>query len=746
MTNRYDDLERKFGISAYCSPHEGFAAVVKARYSDFVVHEVDRDGNIARLESLETPQPKIETKVVQPAEDNVNAEAGENTKKRKEPESANVPTPDPDNKRPNNSSSETGETQKTPTSDWDSRKEDLTKLIGDSPAQELVSFLQKYETDEEPADKDVEKFYTLPLISDKQVRRSVHFLIKSPAFSSMARADNHDGKIRIWHKRFEKSMPKDTFKGGNRGGGNGNNKNSRSDNGGKRGGPKRAPWPRDRPDFLRFVLYKENIDTSTAVRDVNRMAHMNPRKGIGYAGMKDKRGITTQFCTAYRMEKEQLLAVNARGTGGSGGGAAENASGGGNTSTKGVSVIKLGNFSYSSDEARLGTLSGNRFDIVLRNIDVGGDADDAGAQKQLVQQKLENAGKALMATGFINYFGMQRFGRSHDTHEVGIAVLKGDFQAAIEIIMREKNGESSFITEARKRWMNRFESIDVSKDEDAAREAESKCARAIQRDIGRFMVCEKSIVTTLSRQPRNYKRAFGSIAKNMRSMFLHAYQSYLWNKVASHRIETGGSTEVRAGDLVLIEDKPKGKGGGGTSGLRGKSVKLLEEEDVQEGKYNITDVVLPLAGNRIRYPGGSAGELFDELMKKDGIDKACFGRMAALDREISLGGDYRKLVCKPSDVTWESLEYKDPVQPLLQTDLMKVNGIDITASTLSENTAAEISENETLFGMVVGFSLPPSAYATIALRELTKRPTSSEYQSKLELTGRCERNISNNST
>ncbi len=39
MTNRYDEIEHKFGIRAYASPHEGFAAVVKARYSDFIVHE-----------------------------------------------------------------------------------------------------------------------------------------------------------------------------------------------------------------------------------------------------------------------------------------------------------------------------------------------------------------------------------------------------------------------------------------------------------------------------------------------------------------------------------------------------------------------------------------------------------------------------------------------------------------------------------------------------------------------------------
>ena len=36
----YDAMERDVGISAYLSKeHSGFAAVVKARISDFVVHE-----------------------------------------------------------------------------------------------------------------------------------------------------------------------------------------------------------------------------------------------------------------------------------------------------------------------------------------------------------------------------------------------------------------------------------------------------------------------------------------------------------------------------------------------------------------------------------------------------------------------------------------------------------------------------------------------------------------------------------
>jgi len=737
MTERYDDAERKLGISAYCSPHEGFGAVVKARYSDFVVHEVGLNGKIARLESLETPQQNdTASKNEAPTEaiPNANADAAdesENAKKKmKLSDGVDVPS---DAKCPGNvgDESQKDEAQSDPSTVWEGRQRDLSKFIDTNVAQELMSFLQLHESDEpkESKDNDVQKFYTLPLISEKQTRRSIHELMKSNDFNQLARADNHEGRIRVWHKKFEADMPKDTFSGG-RGGGRNKNNSKKNGRGGKRDRSMRPDWPSDRPDYLRFVLYKENIDTSTAAKDVVRMAHLNPKRGIGYAGMKDKRGITTQYCSVYRMEKDQLLAVNARATNANA--VVENAVGGGNTSTKGASIIKLGNFEYCSSEVRLGTLSGNRFDIVLRNIDVGGNTDNI--DKLLVHKKLDNAGKALKEHGFINYFGMQRFGRSQDTHEVGIAILKGDFEAAIDIIMREKTEESSRITEARRQWAKRFASIDVTSDENAAREAEKKCARTIQRDMGRFMVCEKSIVHTLSRKPRDYKSAFGSIAKNMRSMFLHAYQSLLWNKVASHRIETGGSAEVKLGDLVLVGDNPLGKGGSGTSGLKGKSVKLIDENDLKEGKYNITDVVLPLAGSKIRYPGGSAGDLFDELLKKDGISKAAFAQIGKIDREIALGGDYRKLICKPSDVTWTSLQYKDPLEPLLQTDLMKVNGIDIAATTLSDDGATAITDEDTLFGMVIGFSLPPSSYATIALRELTKRPTSSDYQSKLGLT------------
>ena len=700
MSNKYDTLERKVGIAEYASAHEGFAGVVKARYSDFIVHEVDLNGNVARLDRLETAAPSdADAGATAPVQVDAKQEedANENSRKRKLSEEGAI-----DESSAKSGKKESGAAAASKIEvNWSNFSESFCKLVGDDTAKAVSNFLQK----DEPTDQ----FYTLPAIADKQVRRSIHQLFKSLEFNSVVRANNHEGRIRVWHKNYFDKMPKDTFvSGSNKPGKGRNNKHKKND------------WPRDRPNFLRFVLYKENIDTSTAAKDITRFARLNPKRGISYAGMKDKRGITSQFCSAFRVEKDQLLAINKR-----------DGEGGGNTSTKGSCIIRVGNLTYSHEEVKLGALSGNRFDIVLRNIDTGGSDDST------IRSKLEVAGGAFKQCGFINYFGMQRFGKSVDTHEVGLQILRGDYEGAIDIIMREKpEGDSPRVLEARRTWARRFDGINVTEEAGKASEAEAKCARQVEKMCSRFMVCEKSIVSSLARRPRDYKKAFASISKNMRSMFLHAYQSFLWNKIASFRIKTGGSSEVREGDLVLVEDGSSGDGR--TSGLKGKRVQVVSEDDIKDGKFSIEDVVLPLVGSKIEYPSGSSGDFLAELMEEDGISKESFKGIG--DKEISLCGDYRKLLCKPSDVTFEIKEYSNPLQPLVSSDLMKLSAS--SAEVEESQTGGDCDKREdVLFGMVIGFTLPPSAYATIALRELTKRPTSSEYQSKLELSGKCERNL-----
>jgi len=519
----------------------------------------------------------------------------------------------------------------------------------------------------------------LPPMEEKEKRKAVHLLLRSELLSPFALAETKDGSIVVWPLRFRRKMK--------------THKQFPSEASSRK---RKREWPGDRPEYLRFVMYKENVDTGTAAREINRHARMKHGKGVAYAGMKDKRGITAQFCTAHRKEPEDLLVVNA-------------------TQIR-SGVLRVGTFSYVHEEIALGKLGGNRFDIVLRNVDVGivGEGKAAAAAG-----RMEAAAAALKERGFVNYFGMQRFGKYCDTHEVGLAILKGDFESAAGIIMSEKPDEFPKFAEARAKWARRFQGVD-SDDKEARGKAERACAKNIAGALGRFFLCETSLVHALSRNPLDYKRAFATIPRHAQLMFLHAVQSYVWNKAASYRVRTGPANQVKLGDLVLLADNGPG--------LAGKTVRVLTQEDVESGKYSIFDVVLPLVGSKIQYPENDVNDFIETLMSEQGIAKSHFVHK---DSKYSLGGDYRKLACRPFDFDFEIKTYKDPTQRLVVTDLMTIRGETLTPP----------QPDDALLGIVVRFTLPPSSYATIALRELMKKPTSRVYQSMLTLEGPCEQKV-----
>lgn len=761
MAERYDEVERQMGICSFASAdNDGFAAVLKARYSDFIVHEVDVNGEIARLESLENNLKEEERKAADVDKSVNNESGGSNEESRKR---SSLKTLDGEASKKAKLSQDITEDTITlqEAEDVHSSLEEFLKQIHDklsalvsdevsTKITELISYWEKEKKkvnistledrmrqNQFPPPKGVDddkKYVTLPLVENKEDRKAIHMLIKSDLVKQFAAADTVDKKVRIWHIMFETQMPNygkfvrdDRFK---------NKANQKKS--------KKPDWPSDRPNFLKFVLYKENIDTGTAAKDIGRIIRLPPKghrnnKGgsghIGYAGMKDKRGVTSQFCTVYRKTAGELMALNhERERGG-------NKHGGGNSSLKGKPIIRVGQFSYVNQDLRLGQLKGNRFDIVLRNVCVGGSFASKEERISRATAILRDAAVSLKDAGFINYFGMQRFGKFHDTHKVGLEILKGDFERACEIIMCVKeNGENERTKATREKWAKRFTGVNLE-DDRSAKDAELKCAKTVLRELGRFMNCETSIVSSLSRNPRDYKKAFGSIAKHMRSMFLHAYQSYIWNKAASHRIAEGGCTSVRLGDLVLVEDKGLEEGGSGTSGLKGKQVQEVTIDDLETCKYSISDVVLPLVGSKIMFPTDSTGDYIESLLEEDGLSRESFNSID--DRELAVGGDYRKVLCKPSDVEYHIKFYNDPLQPLVQTDLMAVQNMAldcVDVSNSSINDGIKYEEN-VIIGMVIGFTLPPSAYATIALRELMKRPTSSTYQAELSLEGDCEAKI-----
>ena len=73
-----------------------------------------------------------------------------------------------------------------------------------------------------------------------------------------------------------------------------------------------------------------------------------------------------------------------------------------------VPGVRLGSFCYRKAGLQLGSLAGNAFTLVLRGIAAGD------------RERVAEAARRLRETGFINYFGLQRFGAgSVPTHEIG---------------------------------------------------------------------------------------------------------------------------------------------------------------------------------------------------------------------------------------------------------------------------------------------------------------------------------------
>lgn len=48
--------EKDVGITEYLSPLDGFSGIIKARYSDFQLNEIDLEGNIAKLTNMDIPK------------------------------------------------------------------------------------------------------------------------------------------------------------------------------------------------------------------------------------------------------------------------------------------------------------------------------------------------------------------------------------------------------------------------------------------------------------------------------------------------------------------------------------------------------------------------------------------------------------------------------------------------------------------------------------------------------------------
>ena len=251
--------------------------------------------------------------------------------------------------------------------------------------------------------------------------------------------------------------------------------------------------------YLICLLVKKNWELQHAVKEIAKRLGISHRR-IGWAGTKDRNAITKQWISIYKVTAEQVAAVH----------------------LKDISVEPV---RQSNEALSLGQLLGNRFDLVIRDT----------RSTDLIEQVQTLNGTA--SDGVPNYFGLQRFGAIRPvTHRVGEWILRGDFeQAVVTYVGQEFPGEGDPVRTIRSDFL-------------ATRDPEPAL-----RNLPVHMAFERSMLHHLYTHPGDYPGALKELPPKLLSLFVSAFQSYLFNGALSQRFDDGHTlNDPIPGDRLLF--------------------------------------------------------------------------------------------------------------------------------------------------------------------------------------------------
>jgi tRNA pseudouridine13 synthase len=254
----------------------------------------------------------------------------------------------------------------------------------------------------------------------------------------------------------------------------------------------------DRSSTHTHAIYRVTKTSLTTPEAASRLAGALKVKSsaIEYAGLKDKHAVTTQHFSA--SIARDGIAANAAA----------------NVTAGGMSAERLGWLATPLDSS---AIEHNEFEIVVRDLtpersrrmtrhaEMLAIPDDMGPHESLV---------------FINYFGDQRFGGAR--HGQGFAAKSlalGDFESALRLTIgtparKDTGAKRTFTRELASRWGS---------------------WKSLARDLP---ACpERAAIETLAKG-EGFDAAFASLPHFIQQMCVEAYQSFLWNRIASEFIAT----------------------------------------------------------------------------------------------------------------------------------------------------------------------------------------------------------------
>ncbi len=284
-------------------------------------------------------------------------------------------------------------------------------------------------------------------------------------------------------------------------------------------------------DDLIVKVTKHNMTTLEAIHELSKILHIS-RKRFGYAGNKDKRAITTQYMSINGVTEEDLERVF-------------------------MPEIEL-EVVGKGDRINLGDLEYNEFDIVIRNINLPEDH---------IKKRINNIEDEI-GEYFPNYFGAQRFGSTRPiTHQVGRHILKGNYEEAVwTYIAKPYEEEHEKVKKVRK---DLWESRDPE--------------RGAERFPSEYRY-EKNLLYHLANKEEDYEGAIKRLPQGLQKLFIHSYQSYVFNKALSHVISNG--FDDKEAELPLVGYKTSLR----DTEAEEKIKEVLEEDEVTLEDFKLRDL------------------------------------------------------------------------------------------------------------------------------------------------------------
>ncbi|MEN2498059.1 MAG: multisubstrate pseudouridine synthase 7 [Marteilia pararefringens] len=318
----------------------------------------------------------------------------------------------------------------------------------------------------------------------------------------------------------------------------------------------------------KFVMKKHKVSTQKAINDIAGLLRRNPNS-FSCAGNKDSFAITTQNISSYGIQIKDLFRIRNE-----------------------IPNISLSNFQKQNEVLRIGQLNGNKFTLILRDI-------------QFPRTEIDKIMKFLKTFGFINYFGIQRFGSyTNSTDSIGLTFMIGDYKRCIEYTLQNKMeliNDETLISEV----LNDIEKLT------------NLLKTGVKRHSSEYFVLKHLIQNKL-----DYKGAYLRIPHNERKLHCHAVQSLIWNNMVSNFLENLQK------ELSEVNDYSE-------------KVKKME---------SLKDFSIPIIGYQTK---SIDEENFSEVLEKLDIDRDLFESSM---RNLKLTGSHRKIFAIPEDLEYEFID------------------------------------------------------------------------------------------